>query len=93
MSGWSRRRFIQGSVAVAGLMLGSGGCGVSVTAGPARKLPVLGYVGLGAPPVTGRNPNYDAFMDGFSKLGSVKNQLPVLVRETWTVGGAPASMT
>jgi len=74
MSGWSRRRFIQGSVAVAGLMLGSGGCGVSVTAGPARKLPVLGYVGLGAPPVTGRNPNYDAFMDGFSKLGWVDGQ-------------------
>ncbi|HZO32237.1 MAG TPA: ABC transporter substrate-binding protein, partial [Chloroflexota bacterium] len=29
---------------------------------------------LGAPPVTGRNPNYDAFMDGFSKLGWVDGQ-------------------
>jgi putative ABC transport system substrate-binding protein len=74
VQGSSRRRFFEMSIAAAGLMLGSSGCGVFTTTAPVRQLPVLGYVGLGAPPATGRNANFDAFVAGLSKLGWVDGQ-------------------
>src|SRR5438094_549292 len=70
----SRRRFLQGSLGLAGLGLLSG-CGTPPTQAPRPpKLPTVGYVRLGDPPATGRNPNYDAFVGGLQELGWVDGQ-------------------
>src|SRR5438552_3940733 len=87
----SRRQFLQGSLAAAGLTLGFG-CDRSSFLAPAPpKRPTVGYVGLGDPPATGRNPNFDAFVEGLRELGWVDGQS--LTLQTRFTGGRAELMT
>src|SRR5918999_3637379 len=67
----SRRHFLQGSLAAAGLGLFTG-CGVPLTpwAQPARAHRV-GYLGLGS---SGPNPGVEAFQRGLRDLGYVEGR-------------------
>lgn len=81
----SRRRFLQGSLALTGLSV-LAGCGVFPTGtGQPAKLPRVGYLGNSNSPETGATPNYDAFMEGLRELGWVDGK-SVVLETRWAEG-------
>jgi putative ABC transport system substrate-binding protein len=61
----SRRRFLRGSLALAGLVLLSG-CGIQPPAQPPAKVPRVGYLAIA------RTPAVDSFLHGMRDLGYVE---------------------
>ena len=74
----SRRRFLQGSLGLAGLGL-LGGCGLLPPgAQQPKRVPRIGYHGGGNAPAAGPTLNYDAFVAGLRELGWVDGQTMAL---------------